>query len=51
MTKKKPMSISDSMVVLGLWGKTTNGLPQVMYNNPKNSFVAKFLGNPPNQHD
>lgn len=45
--QEEAMSISDAMVVLDFGVKQQMDSPQVMYNNPKNSFVAKFLGNPP----
>ena len=45
--QEEAMSISDSMVVLNFGVEQQMDAPQVMYTNPKNLFVAKFLGNPP----
>ena len=45
--QEEAMSISDSMVVLDFGVQQQMDAPQDMYNNPKNLFVAKFLGNPP----
>ncbi len=45
--QEEAMSISDKMVVLDFGKYQQYDEPQVMYNNPANLFVAKFLGNPP----
>jgi multiple sugar transport system ATP-binding protein len=45
--QEEAMSISDKMVVLDFGKEQQYDAPQVMYNNPTNLFVAKFLGNPP----
>ena len=45
--QEEAMSISDQMVVLDYGVMQQMEQPQVMYNKPKNIFVAKFLGNPP----
>ena len=41
------MSISDVIVVMKLGVLQQVGKPQVIYDNPINLFVAKFLGTPP----
>jgi len=41
------MSISDIIVVMKLGVVQQVGKPQVIYDNPINLFVAKFLGTPP----
>lgn len=41
------MSICDSIVVMKNGIEMQKDNPQVMYDNPKNLFVAKFLGVPP----
>jgi len=45
--QEEAMSISDEIVVMkdGLMQQT--GVPQKVYDDPKNLFVAKFLGTPP----
>lgn len=45
--QEEAMSISDEMVVLNFGVMQQMDKPQVMYREPKNIFVAKFLGNPP----
>ncbi|TVP86240.1 MAG: ABC transporter ATP-binding protein [Acholeplasmataceae bacterium] len=45
--QEEAMSISDTMVVLDFGVEQQMDAPQVMYNEPTNLFVAKFLGNPP----
>ena len=45
--QEEAMSISDQMVVLNFGVKQQVDAPQVMYTEPVNQFVAKFLGNPP----
>jgi multiple sugar transport system ATP-binding protein len=41
------MSISDMIVVMRDGVVQQTGAPQEIYDNPKNLFVAKFLGTPP----
>ena len=41
------MSISDMIVVMKDGVINQTGKPQEVYDNPKNLFVAKFLGTPP----
>ena len=41
------MSISDMIVVMKLGVLQQIGKPQEVYDDPKNLFVAKFLGTPP----
>ena len=41
------MSISDMIVVMKLGVVQQTGKPQDVYDDPKNLFVAKFLGTPP----
>ena len=41
------MSISDMIVVMKLGVVQQIGKPQEVYDDPKNLFVAKFLGTPP----
>lgn len=45
--QEEAMSISDEIVVMNFGVKQQMDLPQVVYDEPKNLFVAKFLGNPP----
>jgi multiple sugar transport system ATP-binding protein len=45
--QEEAMSISDKMVVLNFGVEQQYEAPQIMYNEPANLFVAKFLGNPP----
>jgi multiple sugar transport system ATP-binding protein len=45
--QEEAMSISDQMVVLDFGVEQQMDEPQIMYNKPKNLFVAKFLGSPP----
>jgi multiple sugar transport system ATP-binding protein len=45
--QEEAMSISDKMVVLNFGLEQQYTAPQIMYNEPANLFVAKFLGNPP----
>ncbi len=45
--QEEAMSISDEIVVMKLGVVQQMGVPQEVYNNPANLFVAKFLGNPP----
>ena len=45
--QEEAMSISDMIVVMKLGVIQQIGQPQEVYDNPKNLFVAKFLGTPP----
>ncbi len=45
--QEEAMSISDEVVVMKLGITQQIGLPQEVYNEPKNRFVANFLGTPP----
>ena len=45
--QEEAMSISDMIVVMKLGVVQQVGKPQEIYDNPKNLFVAKFLGTPP----
>ncbi len=45
--QEEAMSISDIIVVMKLGVVQQTGKPQVIYDNPINLFVAKFLGTPP----
>jgi len=45
--QEEAMSISDNIVVMKLGIKQQIGLPQEVYNDPANKFVANFLGTPP----
>ena len=45
--QEEAMSISDKIVVMKLGVKQQEGVPQDVYNNPCNKFVANFLGTPP----
>ena len=45
--QEEAMSISDIIVVMKLGVVQQVGKPQVIYDNPINLFVAKFLGTPP----
>ena len=45
--QEEAMSISDIIVVMKLGVVQQVGKPQDIYDNPKNLFVAKFLGTPP----
>ncbi len=45
--QEEAMSISDKIVVMKLGVKQQEGVPQEVYNNPCNRFVANFLGTPP----
>lgn len=44
--QEEAMSISDLIVVMNKGVLQQMGKPQEVYNNPKNLFVAKFLGTP-----
>lgn len=45
--QEEAMSISDEIVVMKLGVAQQRGIPQDVYNNPCNRFVANFLGTPP----
>ena len=45
--QEEAMSISDMIVVMKLGVVQQIGAPQVVYDDPTNLFVAKFLGTPP----
>ena len=45
--QEEAMSISDEIVVMNFGVRQQMEHPQKVYDEPKNLFVAKFLGNPP----
>ncbi len=45
--QEEAMSISDEIVVMNFGLEQQKGEPQVVYDQPNNQFVAKFLGTPP----
>ena len=45
--QEEAMSISDEIVVMSAGVVQQIGVPQDVYNEPDNEFVAKFLGTPP----
>ncbi len=45
--QEEAMSISDEIVVMNFGVTQQKDVPQKVYTNPHNLFVAKFLGNPP----
>lgn len=45
--QEEAMSISDEIVVMNFGVIQQVGVPQDVYNEPANEFVAKFLGTPP----
>ncbi len=45
--QEEAMSISDRIILMRDGVLQQNDLPQVLYNQPENCFVADFLGNPP----
>jgi multiple sugar transport system ATP-binding protein len=45
--QEEAMSISDEIVVMKLGVEQQRDVPQEVYNNPCNRFVANFLGTPP----
>ena len=45
--QEEAMSISDEIVVMKLGVEQQRDHPQEVYNNPRNLFVAQFLGTPP----
>lgn len=45
--QEEAMSISDEIVLMNFGVRQQKDHPQKVYDEPKNLFVAKFLGNPP----
>lgn len=45
--QEEAMSICDEIVLMKEGIKQQSGIPQDIYDNPKNQFVASFLGTPP----
>lgn len=45
--QEEAMSISDEIVLMNFGEEQQKGAPQEVYDQPKNLFVAKFLGTPP----
>lgn len=45
--QEEAMSISDEIVLMNFGVQQQKGIPQNVYNDPENLFVAKFLGTPP----
>ncbi|NLF26688.1 MAG: ABC transporter ATP-binding protein, partial [Clostridiales bacterium] len=45
--QEEAMSISDRIVLMKAGALQQSGVPQALYHDPKNQFVADFLGNPP----
>jgi len=45
--QEEAMSISDQIVLMDFGVQQQKGVPQNVYNDPQNLFVAKFLGTPP----
>ena len=45
--QEEAMSICDSIVLMEAGIEQQRGIPQKIYDEPKNLFVAKFLGTPP----
>jgi len=45
--QEEAMSISDEIVLLNKGKVQQVGIPQEVYNDPENLFIAKFLGTPP----
>jgi multiple sugar transport system ATP-binding protein len=45
--QEEAMSISDEIVLMNYGEEQQRGIPQAVYDNPENLFVAKFLGTPP----
>ena len=45
--QEEAMSISDEIILMNFGEEQQKGVPQDVYNDPKNEFVAKFLGTPP----
>jgi multiple sugar transport system ATP-binding protein len=45
--QEEAMSISDEIIVMKLGVEQQRGIPQEVYNDPCNKFVANFLGTPP----
>ena len=45
--QEEAMSISDDILLIKMGEQQQYAKPQELYDNPKNLFVAEFLGNPP----
>ncbi len=45
--QEEAMSISDEIVLMNFGEEQQKGVPQDVYDQPRNLFVAKFLGTPP----
>ncbi len=45
--QEEAMSISDEIVLMNFGEEQQKGVPQEVYDEPSNMFVAKFLGTPP----
>lgn len=45
--QEEAMSICDQIILMEAGVEQQRGIPQEIYDNPKNLFVAKFLGTPP----
>ncbi len=45
--QEEAMSISDEIVLMNFGEEQQKGVPQTVYDEPNNLFVAKFLGTPP----
>ncbi|MDR2867210.1 MAG: ATP-binding cassette domain-containing protein [Acholeplasmatales bacterium] len=45
--QEEAMSISDEIILMNFGEEQQRGIPQAVYDNPENLFVAKFLGTPP----
>lgn len=45
--QEEAMSISDEIVLMNFGEEQQKGVPQDVYDQPENLFVAKFLGTPP----
>jgi multiple sugar transport system ATP-binding protein len=45
--QEEAMSISDEIILMNFGEEQQKGVPQEVYDNPINLFVAKFLGTPP----
>lgn len=44
---REAMSMADKVVVLNKGRKMQEGAPEVIFNQPANDFVARFIGDPP----
>lgn len=45
--QEEAMSISDEIILMNFGEEQQKGVPQAVYDQPENLFVAKFLGTPP----